>query len=39
VRLLAVGHVDGLTVAVGHVVDGAGRYTDLVETVEGDERT
>ncbi|GGM64895.1 hypothetical protein GCM10010106_08530 [Thermopolyspora flexuosa] len=39
VRLLAVTHVTGLTMAVGHVVDGSGRYTDLIETVQGDERT
>lgn len=39
VRLQAVTHVAGLTMAVGHVVDAAGRYTDVIETVEGDEAT
>jgi len=37
VRLQAVAHVTGLTMAVGHIVDGSGRYTDVIETVEGDE--
>lgn len=37
VRLQAVAHVTGLTMAVGHVVDASGRYTDLIETVDGDE--
>ncbi|MFC0861071.1 hypothetical protein ACFHYQ_02045 [Sphaerimonospora cavernae] len=31
VRLQAVAHVTGLTVAVGHVLDAKGHYTDLVE--------
>lgn len=31
VRLQAVAHVGDLTMAVGHVLDGKGRYTDLVE--------
>jgi hypothetical protein len=37
VRLQAVTHVTGLTMAVGHIVDRSGRYTDLIETVGGDE--
>ncbi|GGL09791.1 hypothetical protein Sme01_00770 [Sphaerisporangium melleum] len=31
VRLQAVTHVGDLTLAVGHVVDAAGRYTDIIE--------
>ena len=31
VRLQAVAHVGDLTMAVGHMLDGKGRYTDLVE--------
>ncbi len=34
VRLQAVSHVDGLTMAVGHVVDDRGRYTDVIETLD-----
>ncbi len=37
VRLQAVGHVTGLTMAVGHLVDATGRYTDVIETLEADE--
>jgi hypothetical protein len=37
VRLQAVTHVTGLTMAVGHTVDAKGRYTDVIETVDGDE--
>ncbi|HEY9525227.1 MAG TPA: hypothetical protein VIR33_18455, partial [Thermopolyspora sp.] len=34
VRLQAVSHVSGLTMAVGHVVDGQDRYTDVIETLD-----
>jgi len=34
VRLQAVSHVSGLTVAVGHLLDAKDRYTDHVERYE-----